>query len=243
MPLFWIIQKPLRGSMLTVTGSDDIPSAGGAFRYFLAGVFCPPSTETHKVPPRLYRRHRPAGGRPHQAAGAIGPDLVQPGPQRRRARVARPAPATPRACPLVRCHGRHSQGTSLHVSHPSIGPMPVLVFSTAGLPAARRVERWESHNAAALIGLDVRADGPLEATEVNVQLPEVRLARVRGSAHAVERTARVIGRCPADSVAIYLTLRGDASFTSADGSTRTPPGRRPGLRDRPAVRARVRARP
>ena len=98
------------------------------------------------------------------------------------------------------------------------------VFSTAGLPATRRVERWESHNAAALIGLDVRADGPLEATEVNVQLPEVRLARVRGSAHAVERTAGVIGRSPADSVAIYLTLRGDASFTSADGSRELHPG-------------------
>jgi AraC-like DNA-binding protein len=102
--------------------------------------------------------------------------------------------------------------------------MPVLVFSTAGLPAARRVERWESHNAAALIGLDVRAAGPLEATEVNVQLPEVRLARVRGSAHAVERTAGVIGRSPADSVAVYLTLRGDASFTSADGSRELHPG-------------------
>lgn len=102
--------------------------------------------------------------------------------------------------------------------------MPVLVFSTAGLPAARRVEGWESHNAAALIGLDVRADGPLEATEVNVQLPEVRLARVRGSAHAVERTAGVIGRSPADSVAVYLTLRGDASFTSADGSRELHPG-------------------
>jgi AraC-like DNA-binding protein len=105
--------------------------------------------------------------------------------------------------------------------------MPVTarkVFSTAGLPAARRVERWESHNATALIGLDVRADGPLEATEVNVQLPAVRLARVRGSAHAVERTPEVIGRCPADSIAIYLTLRGDASFTSGDGSRELHPG-------------------
>ena len=63
MPLFWIIQKPLRGSMLTVTGSDDIPSAGGAFRYFLAGVFCPPSTETHRVPPvSTAAIDRPAGG-------------------------------------------------------------------------------------------------------------------------------------------------------------------------------------
>jgi len=98
------------------------------------------------------------------------------------------------------------------------------VFSTVGLPAARRIERWESHNAAALIGLDVRAAGPLEATEVNVRLPEVRLARVRGSAHAVERTAQVIERSPADSVAIYLTLRGDASFASADGTRELRPG-------------------
>jgi AraC-like DNA-binding protein len=98
------------------------------------------------------------------------------------------------------------------------------VFSTAGLPAARRIERWESHNAAALIGLDVRAAGPLDATEVNVQLPDVRLARVRACAHAVERTPEVISRCPADSVAIYLTLRGDASFASADGTRDLRPG-------------------
>jgi AraC-like DNA-binding protein len=98
------------------------------------------------------------------------------------------------------------------------------VFSTAGLPATRRIERWESHNAAALIGLDVHADGPLEATEVNVRLPQVRLARVRGSAHAVERTSAVIGRCPADSIAVYLTLRGDASFTGADGTRELRPG-------------------
>jgi hypothetical protein len=98
------------------------------------------------------------------------------------------------------------------------------VFSTAGLPAARRIERWESHNAAALIGLDVRAASPLEATEVNVQLSEVRLARVRGSAHAVERTPEVIDRCPAESIAVYLTLHGDASFTSADGTRELHPG-------------------
>lgn len=98
------------------------------------------------------------------------------------------------------------------------------VFSTAGLPAARRVGLWESHNAAALIGLDVHADGALQATEINLQLPGVRLARVRGSAHAVERSARVIDRCPADSVAIYLTLRGGAWFTSVEGTHRLRPG-------------------
>jgi AraC-like DNA-binding protein len=90
------------------------------------------------------------------------------------------------------------------------------VFSTSGLPAARRVELWESHNAAALIGLTVRAPDSLDAAELNVQLPRARLARVTGSAHSVERTRDLIKRCPADSVVIFLTLRGQARFT-ADG--------------------------
>jgi AraC-like DNA-binding protein len=98
------------------------------------------------------------------------------------------------------------------------------VFSTAGLDAPRRVELWEAHNASALIGLDVHAPGPLDATEVNVRLPRARLARVTASAHAVERTKDVIARCPADSIAIYLALRGDAWFTSADGTHRLHPG-------------------
>jgi hypothetical protein len=99
-----------------------------------------------------------------------------------------------------------------------------VVFSTAGLTAARRVERWEAHNATALIGLDVHAPGPLDATEINVQLPRARLARVTASAHAVERTNDVIARCPADSIAVYLALRGDAWFTSAGGTYRLRPG-------------------
>src|ERR1700722_12064413 len=90
------------------------------------------------------------------------------------------------------------------------------IFSTSGLPAARRVELWESHNAAALIGLSVRAPDSLDAAELNVQLPRARLARVTGSAHSVERTSGLIRRCPADSVVVFLTLRGQARFT-ADG--------------------------
>jgi AraC-like DNA-binding protein len=90
------------------------------------------------------------------------------------------------------------------------------IFSTSGWPAARRVELWESHNAAALIGLTVRAPDSLDAAELNVHLPRARLARVTGSAHSVERTRDLILRCPADSVAVFLTLRGEARFT-ADG--------------------------
>ena len=104
------------------------------------------------------------------------------------------------------------------------GELAPAVFSTAGLDGPRRVELWEAHNAAALIGLDVHAPGPLAATEVNVQLPRARLARVTASAHAVERTAGVIARCPADSIAIYLALRGDATFASAAARYRLRPG-------------------
>lgn len=108
----------------------------------------------------------------------------------------------------------------------ALGPADLApaVFTTVGLAAPRRVELWEAHNAAALIGLDVHAPGPLDATEVNVQLPQARLARVTASAHAVERTKDVIARCPADSIAIYLALRGEAWFTSADGTSRLRPG-------------------
>jgi AraC-like DNA-binding protein len=97
-------------------------------------------------------------------------------------------------------------------------------FSTVGLPAARRVELWETHNATALIGLDVQASEPLVATELNVRLPRVDLARVEGSAHAVRRTREVIDRSPADAIAVYLSLRGDAWFESPDGSYLLRPG-------------------
>jgi AraC-binding-like domain len=97
-------------------------------------------------------------------------------------------------------------------------------FSTVGLPAARRVELWETHNATALIGLDVQASEPLVATELNVRLPLVDLARVAGSAHVVRRTRKVIERSSADAVAVYLTLRGDAWFECTDRTYGLHPG-------------------
>jgi AraC-like DNA-binding protein len=98
------------------------------------------------------------------------------------------------------------------------------VFSTAGLPAARRIELWEGHNTAALIGLNCHTAVPLEATEVNVELGRIHLARVTGSPHVVERTAEVIRRSPADAVAVYVTLRGDAWFRHDDGTRDLRPG-------------------
>jgi AraC-like DNA-binding protein len=100
------------------------------------------------------------------------------------------------------------------------------VFTTVGLPAGRRIELWERHNAAALIGLSCHpaGPGPLEATEVNVSLGRVQLARVTGSAHAVTRDARLVRRDPADAVAVYLTLRGAAWFRDEGGTRDLRPG-------------------
>ncbi|MFI5895044.1 helix-turn-helix domain-containing protein [Actinoplanes sp. NPDC051513] len=104
-------------------------------------------------------------------------------------------------------------------------PAP-LAFSTAGLPESRRVELWESHNAAALIGLRCRTltASVLEATEINVQLERIHLARVRGNPHVVERDQALVRRRPADSIALFLSLAGEAFFYHDDGVRVVQPG-------------------
>jgi AraC-like DNA-binding protein len=100
------------------------------------------------------------------------------------------------------------------------------VFSTAELPASQRVARWEDHNRHALIGLrcHLLGDAPFDGTEVNRQLDRMHLARVRGSSHVVERPAAVIRRDPADAIAVYLTLVGEAFFYHDDGVLTLHPG-------------------
>jgi len=98
------------------------------------------------------------------------------------------------------------------------------VFSTVGLPEARRVELWESHNATALIGLAVHARTPLAATERNLQLGAVQLARVAGTAHVVERSAQVIRCGPTEAVAVYVPVRGDSWFRHDAGTESLRPG-------------------
>jgi AraC-like DNA-binding protein len=100
-------------------------------------------------------------------------------------------------------------------------------FATAGIEAARQVERWEQHNADSLIALACHppAERPFAATEVNLQLERTHLARVRGTRHVVERTGAMVERRPADAIAVYVTVRGDAVFEQ-DGRRRVlRPGR------------------
>jgi AraC-like DNA-binding protein len=105
--------------------------------------------------------------------------------------------------------------------------MPQAVsFTTAGLPRAQRIARWEEHNAHALIGLrcSMLGESELDATELNLQLDRMHLARVRGNPHVVERPAPLIRRQPSDSIAVYLTLFGEAFFYHPDGVLTLRPG-------------------
>jgi AraC-like DNA-binding protein len=99
-------------------------------------------------------------------------------------------------------------------------------FSTVGLPEEERIALWENHNAGALIGLRCRTLGEssLKATELNLQLDQVHLARVSGNPHLVERAPEVIRSHPADAIAVYLTLVGEAFFYHDDGVRTLRPG-------------------
>nr|WP_296064336.1 AraC family transcriptional regulator [uncultured Actinoplanes sp.] len=102
----------------------------------------------------------------------------------------------------------------------------VVNFSTAALPPAHRIALWEEHNRHALIGLRCRtlSEAPFDGIEQNLQLDRMHLARVRGTSHVVERPAEVIRRSPADSIAVYLTVVGEAFFYHDDGVLTLRPG-------------------
>lgn len=79
-------------------------------------------------------------------------------------------------------------------------------------PAEGDVADWERHNAESLIALSCQppSDRPFRGVEVNLQLDRVHLARVRGTAHAVVRDAPMVHAHPAEAIAVYATLRGEA---------------------------------
>ena len=64
----------------------------------------------------------------------------------------------------------------------------------------------------------------LDATEINLQVSRVHLARVRGNSHVVERDARMIQRRPSESVALFFSLVGEAFFYHDDGVRTLQPG-------------------
>src|SRR5258705_688029 len=103
------------------------------------------------------------------------------------------------------------------IDAPTVANYPHQAFSTAHLPVEQRVQAWEKHNADTLIALKCRPpqDDILHAREDNLQLRQVHLARVRGTAHLVERSAYLVEQQPTGSVAVFVSLRGEALFQHA----------------------------
>lgn len=92
-------------------------------------------------------------------------------------------------------------------------------FATTGLPDERRIPLWEMHNARSLVGLRARTlgDAAFQGVELNLNLPTLHLARVRGTPHLVERDHRHIAGHPADGVVAYFILRGAGHFNHRGG--------------------------
>ncbi|WP_309076210.1 AraC family transcriptional regulator [Paenarthrobacter sp.] len=113
-----------------------------------------------------------------------------------------------------------SQQNDLHA------PPRALQFTTQGIAPLSRIQHWESHNAKALISLDIRTidESPLHATELNLQFPSLRLARVQGTPQIVERSESFIRQNPTDVVAVFFALAGDAFFYHRRGHETLKPG-------------------
>jgi AraC-like DNA-binding protein len=100
------------------------------------------------------------------------------------------------------------------------------VFSTSALPRESRVELWEDHNLQELFHLQCRPLGgsPLEATMVKRAVGGLQLARIQGTPHLVERSTASVRSQPSDSIALYLTLKGEALFYHEDAVRAVRPG-------------------
>lgn len=88
------------------------------------------------------------------------------------------------------------------------------------------VDAWEQHNAEQLIELKCRMRDTtrFQGREINLQLEKVSLARVFGTAHEVVRDRAMIAERPADAIAVYVGMRGDALVDCAGRRRVVHPG-------------------
>lgn len=107
---------------------------------------------------------------------------------------------------------------------------------TAPVAPADRLPYWDGYSAGALVGLRTSSQSPdgLVARQTNVALPAMGLADIAGNAHAIERSARLVGLYPKEAVfACHLAqgtaifAQGRERFTLAAGDTIVYDTRRP----------------
>lgn len=100
-------------------------------------------------------------------------------------------------------------------------------FSTDSVPPGRRVTEWETHHASMLVGLRTRlgTGTQLRAQTATLRLPRIRVAKVNGSPHSVQRTAEDVATHPVSGVVVYIPLQGMNEFNHRTGSLTVGPGR------------------
>lgn len=100
-------------------------------------------------------------------------------------------------------------------------------FSTDAVPAGQKVEAWERHHATSLIGLRTKLHDParLRAETATLEWPQLRLAKVMASPHAVRREAEDIAAHPVSGLVAYVPLDGHSTFSHHSGNVDIGPGR------------------
>lgn len=85
-------------------------------------------------------------------------------------------------------------------------------FEVSDVADEELIGAWERHNRDELIELECRVpEGrPFRAREITVAAGGLRLAAVAGTPHTVERDEQMVAARPADAIAVYAALRGEA---------------------------------
>lgn len=91
--------------------------------------------------------------------------------------------------------------------------------STQAVDPEQRLSFWEDYNATTLVGLKCNsyAEDGFAACQDNLQLSAMRLARIVGNEHVVERDSSMIRGVPKESVFVSL-VTGSGSFFYQDGN-------------------------
>lgn len=98
--------------------------------------------------------------------------------------------------------------------------------STQDIPLEQRLAFWEDYNASILVGLRCSsyAENGFAATQDNLCLERLRMARIRGNEHVVERSLPMIHALPSESIFVGLVQGGQGFFYQGSDCQLLKPG-------------------
>lgn len=98
--------------------------------------------------------------------------------------------------------------------------------STQDIPLEQRLAFWEDYNASILVGLKCSSysQAGFAATQDNLCLERLRLARIGGNEHVVERDRSMIRAVPKESIFVSLVQGSQSFFYQDNGCNLLQPG-------------------